>query len=117
MNAMGTLLVIDLYGVPAAVLNDAPFLEGVAREVADRVGAQVLESSSHTLEPHGVIVVLTLSQSHLSIHTWPEHGYAAVDLFFCAPEFHEERVVVGMLQQRLRAARIEERILPRGTGA
>lgn len=114
MNAKGTLLVIDLYGAPAGVLNDAPFIEGVAREVAGRVGAQVLETSCHTLEPQGVIVVLTLSQSHLSVHTWPEDGYAAVDLFFCGREFHEELSLAKILCERLRAVRFEERILPRG---
>lgn len=114
MNAKGTLLVIDLYGAPAGILNDAPFIEGVAREVAGRVGAQVLETSCHALEPQGVIVVLTLSQSHLSVHTWPEDGYAAVDLFFCGREFHEELSLADMLCERLRAVRFEERILPRG---
>ncbi len=107
---------IDLYDAPPEVLNDAPFIEGVAREVADRVGAQVLETSCHQLTPQGVIVVLTLSQSHLSIHTWPEAGYAAVDLFFCGREFHEELSLAEMLCERLRAARFEEKVLSRGTG-
>lgn len=114
MNAKGTLLVIDLYGAPAEVLNDAPLIEGVAREVADRVGAQVLESSCHQLAPQGVIVVLTLSQSHLSIHTWPETGYAAVDLFFCTHEFHTELSLSEMLCERIGAARFEEKVLLRG---
>lgn len=116
VNAKGALLLIDLYGAPAEVLNDAPLIEGIAREVADRVGARVLETSCHQLDPQGVIVVLTLSQSHLSIHTWPEAGYAAVDVFFCAHEFHVEMSLSEWLCERLQAARFEEWTLQRGRG-
>jgi S-adenosylmethionine decarboxylase len=116
VSAKGTHLIIDLYGAPAGVLNDAPFIEGIAREVAERAGAQVLEANCHQMEPQGVIVVLTLSQSHLSVHTWPEAGYAAVDLFFCAHEFHAELSLSEMLCERLRAARFEEWVLSRGVG-
>ena len=116
MSVKGILLVVDLYDAPPEILNDAPFIEGIAREVAGRIGAQILETSCHMLKPQGVIVVLTLSQSHLSIHTWPEAGYAAVDLFFCGREFHEELSLAEMLCERLRAVRFEEKVLLRGVG-
>jgi len=116
VSVKGILLVVDLYDAPPEILNDAPFIEGIAREVAGRIGAQILETSCHMLKPQGVIVVLTLSQSHLSIHTWPEAGYAAVDLFFCGREFHEELSLAEMLCERLRAVRFEEKVLLRGVG-
>jgi S-adenosylmethionine decarboxylase len=116
VNAKGALLLIDFYGASAEVLNDAPLIKGIAREVADRVGAQVLEASCHKLHPQGVIVVLTLSQSHLSIHTWPEAGYAAVDLFFCGRDFHTEPSLSEWLCERLQATRFEEWTLQRGGG-
>ncbi len=113
MNAKGTHLLIDLYGASHGTLNDAAAMEAIAREMAGRVGAQVLDTNRHTLSPQGVIVVLTLSQSHISIHTWPEDGYAAVDLFFCGRD-DTEPPLGEWLCRRLRADRFEERIVLRG---
>ncbi len=115
MKAKGTHLLIDLYGASHEALNDARAMEAIAREMADRAGAQVLDTNCHTLSPQGVIVVLTLSQSHISIHTWPEDGYAAVDLFFCGKD-RTEPPVAEWLCRRLRASRFEVWMLSRGTG-
>jgi S-adenosylmethionine decarboxylase len=112
----GTHLLMDFYGAPAAILDDASALEEIARQVADRIGARILDRSCHKLAPQGVILVLTLRQSHISIHTWPEDGYAAVDLFFCARDFHEGASLPEWIGERLGAARFEEWILSRGKG-
>jgi len=57
------------------------------REILDRViaksGLHALSSSFHQFEPHGVSAVYLLSESHLSVHTWPEYGYVALDIFTC----------------------------------
>ena len=115
MNPKGTHLLIDLCGASHEALNDVRGMEDIARELADRVGAQVLDTNCHTLSPQGVIVVLTLSQSHISIHTWPEDGYAAVDLFFCG-EDETKPPVAEWLCRRVRADRFEAWVLSRGTG-
>ena len=115
MNPKGTHLLIDLYGASHEALNDVRGMEDIARELADRVGAQVLDTNCHTLSPQGVIVVLTLSQSHISIHTWPEDGYAALDLFFCGKD-ETEPPVAEWLCRRLRADRFEAWIMVRGAG-
>ncbi|MBI2940269.1 MAG: adenosylmethionine decarboxylase, partial [Chloroflexi bacterium] len=64
-------------------------------------------------EPHGVTVVVIIAESHLSIHTWPEHGYAAVDVFTCGddPEFGE---VTRLLGQRLGATSVSTIEVKRG---
>ena len=116
MDVKGIHLLIDLYGCPAEILDDAPHIEAVAREIAGRIQAEVLNASCHRLSPQGVILVLALRQSHLSIHTWPEAGYGAVDLFFYMPDPVKVSSLAEVLRERFGAARFEECTLKRGAG-
>lgn len=77
-----TQLLVDLYGCDAD-LNDTEFLMGVLERAADDVGAKIVRRVSQRFSPQGVSVILILAETHLSVHTWPEHGYAAVDVFIC----------------------------------
>ena len=75
---------LELADVPdAALLDDAPYLERLLRDAAERARLTVVSSEFHQFSPHGVTGVLLLAESHVSIHTWPEHAYAAVDVFAC----------------------------------
>jgi len=64
-------------------LNDLGRIEEIAQEVARLGRVTVVQEVTHQFSPHGVSCVLVLSESHLAIHTWPEYGYVAVDLFTC----------------------------------
>lgn len=77
----GTHLLIDLWG--ATNLNSPYEIEAVLIKAAKRAGATVLYSYMHPFEPHGVSGVVVLAESHISIHTWPERNYAAIDVFMC----------------------------------
>jgi S-adenosylmethionine decarboxylase len=78
----GTHLLLELWG--ADRLDDAPFIERTLVKAAEAASATVLEVRLHTFEPcGGVTGVLLLAESHISIHSWPERGYAAIDLFMC----------------------------------
>ncbi len=78
----GTHLLIDLWG--ASSLDDLAAVEAALRESADVAGATVLHCHLHHFSPNGgVSGVLVLAESHISIHTWPERGYAALDVFMC----------------------------------
>ena len=83
MQALGRHLLIECYDCDPGVLNDPRRLEGKMAEVARRTGATVVATKFHTFAPHGVSGVVIIAESHLAIHTWPEYGYAAVDLFTC----------------------------------
>lgn len=83
MRPLGRHLLVDLTGCDPAALDDAPRLEALLREVAEVAGSRVLDARFHRFEPQGVTGVLLLEESHLAIHTWPERGAAAVDLFSC----------------------------------
>ncbi|WP_262269300.1 adenosylmethionine decarboxylase [Microvirga yunnanensis] len=78
----GTHLIVDLWH--ASNLDDLPVVEQALRDAADRAGATLLNVDLHHFSPNGGISgVAVLAESHISIHTWPEISYAAVDVFMC----------------------------------
>ncbi len=76
-------LLVDLYGCKGD-LDDAKFLIDVLRAAAREMGSKVIKVASHKFSPTGTTVVLILAETHMSIHTWPEHNYAALDIFICS---------------------------------
>ncbi len=81
---LGTHLLADLSGIRADRLRDCDALERLLREAAIAAGAQVLHGHFHSFGPgQGITGVLLLAESHISIHTWPECSFAAVDIFMC----------------------------------
>ncbi len=83
MNALGKHLLLELKDCDREVLNDLSFLQSILPEAASEAGATVLGKSFHQFEPQGVSGVVIIAESHLFIHTWPECGYAAIDIFTC----------------------------------
>jgi S-adenosylmethionine decarboxylase proenzyme len=83
MKALGRHLLCEYYDCDVAVLADADLVHGLMRDAAVRSGATIVAEVFHPFTPHGVSGVIVIAESHLAIHTWPEHGYAAVDLFTC----------------------------------
>ena len=83
MNALGKHLLLELKDCDKEVLNDLDFLKSLLLAAASEAGATVLGESFHQFAPHGVSGVVIIAESHLFIHTWPECGYAAVDIFTC----------------------------------
>jgi S-adenosylmethionine decarboxylase len=74
---------IELKDCNHNVLNDIDLLRACLRETAERIGATVVNDSFYQFTPYGVSGVVIIAESHLAIHTWPEHNYAAVDVFTC----------------------------------
>ena len=82
MNYAGTHLLLDLLG--AQNLSDVDAIRRTLFNASQAIGATVLDVQTHVFEPQGgVSGVALLAESHMSIHTWPETGYAAVDIFVC----------------------------------
>ncbi len=78
----GTHLLVDLWG--ATNLCDPDLIDRALREAAEAAGATILHSHFHHFSPNGgVSGVLVLAESHISIHTWPERDFAAIDIFMC----------------------------------
>jgi len=82
MRFAGTHLIVDLW--QASNLDDIDAVDAALRKAADAAGATLLNIDLHSFTPNGGITgVAVLAESHISIHTWPEHAYAAVDVFMC----------------------------------
>lgn len=82
-KALGTHLLLELFSCREHVLNDVQFIEETLLEAARRGNATIIQSFFHHFSPYGVSGVVVISESHIAIHTWPEHGFAAIDVFTC----------------------------------
>ncbi len=83
MDTASRHLLAEYWGCDRALLDDAARLERLLRDACEACICEVLAVHSHRFAPHGVTVVAVLAESHASIHTWPEAGYAAVDVYTC----------------------------------
>lgn len=79
---MAVQIIADLYGCKD-ILDDQVAITDAAHKAIDYVGAKIVEECVHKFEPIGITYFSVISTSHFSIHTWPEYGYAAVDIFSC----------------------------------
>ena len=113
MKALGQQVLVEYYNCDAAVLNDRDRIAAVMVEAANLAGATVVEEVFHLFNPHGISGVVVIAESHLSIHTWPEYGYAAVDLFTCGDEIRPERAF-DYLKKMLKAESVSVMELKRG---
>ena len=80
---MGKHFLLNLYGCSSVLLNDERFLIDLMENSAVASGATVLKTVFHKFDPQGITAICLLSESHISIHTWPEEGKAAVDVYTC----------------------------------
>jgi S-adenosylmethionine decarboxylase len=88
MNALGRHILAEIYGCDPGILNDRELIEKNMVDSALKAGAEVREVAFHKFSPMGVSGVVVISESHLTIHTWPELGYAAVDVFTCGDKIN-----------------------------
>lgn len=91
---VGTHCILELYGCPATVLNDAHKIQEALREASRVAKSTLLGEIHHAFQPHGVTALALLAESHISVHTWPETGYAAVDVFTCGDHTLPEKACV-----------------------
>jgi spermidine synthase len=82
-KALGNHILIEFMNCDPAILNDVATIEKNMVDAASKAGATVINSTFHHFSPYGVSGVVVIQESHLAIHTWPEWGYSAVDLFTC----------------------------------
>ena len=91
MDTRGTHIIIDFWDVDSDLLNSEDYVRDAMVEAASQSKATLLHSYFHKFEPSGITGMLVIAESHLSIHTWPQKGYASVDIYTCGDDcFPEE---------------------------
>lgn len=83
MKALGTHIIVELSDCNAQILSDVNQVASILVAAAKAANAEVLQTAFHRFSPQGVSGVVVIAESHLSIHTWPEFGYAAMDIYTC----------------------------------
>ena len=101
-STFGRHVAVDAWGVDFELLNNAEFLQAQMVEAAETCGATVLSVQSKQFEPQGATVLVLLSESHLSIHTYPEKGFAAIDCYTCG-ETVDPQLAIDYLVLRVEA--------------
>lgn len=112
-QVLGRHILIDLQGCPFHLIDDVSLVREVLIDAANRVGAQIINDTFHRFAPQGVSGVIVIAESHLAIHTWPEFGAVAVDLFSCSSAM-DLSILGPFLAQKLSATSWHATIVGRG---
>jgi S-adenosylmethionine decarboxylase len=110
---VGSHCILELYGCPTNLLNNPVFIKQALEEAAKVAKSTLISEVTHHFEPYGVTGLALLAESHISIHTWPEYGYIAADIFTCG-EHAEPEQACKYLVQAFQASRHVLLTLPRG---
>lgn len=102
---------MDLYGCRTSCIDDVDSIKNVIHMVCQCIGAGIVEECYHKFSPMGISAVAVITTSHISIHTWPEYGYAAVDIFSCQEDIPGE--ICCLLTESLKAEQAETRLIKR----
>lgn len=113
MEPTGRHLILDFWGCDPAMLDDLAALEDALACAAEAAGAHIVKRVMHGFSPHGVTGMLLLEESHLSIHTWPESGYAAIDFYTCGAG--DPALAEAPLAALLKPTRVARQSIVRGT--
>ncbi|GAE30130.1 adenosylmethionine decarboxylase [Alkalihalobacillus hemicellulosilyticus] len=114
MDTMGRHVIAELWGCDEDKLNNMSYIEQVFVDAALKAGAEVREVAFHKFAPHGVSGVVIISESHLTIHSFPEHGYASIDVYTCGDL--DPTVASDFIADCLQASTSEVIEVPRGMG-
>jgi S-adenosylmethionine decarboxylase len=113
VRCAGVHLIVDLHG--AAGLDDIDLIEATLRRCVEAARATLLHIHLHHFQPNGVSGVAVLAESHISIHTWPDAGYAALDVFMCGKASPD--ACIPVLREAFKAERVEVNEILRGQRA
>lgn len=83
MNALGKHVIVEMYDCDREIINNQELVEMFMIEAVKISGATLVKTVFHKFSPHGITGIAVVAESHFSIHTWPEYGYCAVDIFTC----------------------------------
>ena len=115
MNTFSRHCIMELWECDSKILDNKDAVEELMVKAALESGAEVREVAFHKFAPQGVSGVVVISESHLAIHTFPEHGYASIDVFTCGERI-DPQVAAKLIAKKLNSKRFYEINLERGMG-
>ena len=113
MQALGRQVLVEFYDCNSEILNDREKIRKMMLQGTRQSGATIVSDTFHLFSPHGVSGVIVIGESHVSIHTWPEYAYAALDIFTCGDTI-DPWVIERHLKQELEAQNVSSMELKRG---
>jgi len=113
MEALGRQILVEFYDCNVDAINDISFIEDAMLTATRASNATIISHNFHKFSPHGVSGVIVIAESHVAIHTWPEYGYAAVDIFTCG-ETIDPWVIQEYLKDSLHSNNVSSMEMKRG---
>jgi S-adenosylmethionine decarboxylase len=111
-DTVGAHVLADFWGCQFEKLDDAKLLMDTLRQAAKNAKMTILGEESYKFTPQGFTGLLLLSESHISIHTYPERGYAAIDVYTCGGGMTQK--AIDYLKEILRPTQVQEMLVRRG---
>ncbi|MBO3753277.1 MAG: adenosylmethionine decarboxylase [Candidatus Brockarchaeota archaeon] len=113
MMYLGKQIIADLYHCDEELLDDLEYVRKTVVEAAEKAETRIIDCRFHKFTPQGVSGVVVIAESHIAIHTWPEYGYAAIDIFTCGNR-SMPRLALKHVSRALKAKRVMYKELRRG---
>ena len=113
MKSLGRHLIIELFHCDGTILNDQKILENYLLEAVRLSGATTIQPFFHHFSPHGISGIILIAESHFAVHTWPEYGYCALDIFTCGEQIKAQEAL-DFLRGKLGAGTVSTMEIKRG---
>jgi len=113
MKSLGKHLIIEFFQCDSTILNDLRTLENHLLAAVQLSGATIIQPLFHQFSPHGITGVVVVAESHFAVHTWPEYGYCALDIFTCGDSV-DGHIALNYLKENLKAANTSVMEVKRG---
>ena len=113
LKSLGTQILLDLENCNPDLLDDIDLIKNILKVAANLAGATIIGETFHKFQPVGVTGVVSIAESHICIHTWPEYSYASVDIFSCGDDFNLE-TASRIIEEGLESSDSFSRVLERG---
>ncbi|MEX1062124.1 MAG: adenosylmethionine decarboxylase [Balneolaceae bacterium] len=113
MDSLGRQLLVEFYDCEKSKLNDVSYIEQALLQATRESRATVISHNFHKFSPYGVSGVIVIAESHVTIHTWPEYCYAAVDVFTCG-DLIDPWVIQDRLKKSLQSGNVSSMEMRRG---
>ncbi len=114
MKSLGKHLIVELYDCDRDLIASVNAVEEILVDAVNISKATIIKPLFHQFNPHGVSGVVVIAESHFSVHTWPEYGYCALDIFTCGEQIDSDKAL-QFLKEKLKAKSMSVIELKRGT--